>query len=194
MGKFYGSIAFFLTAVILTYFMNLPAIEYLTQKYLLSDPDFLAPYIIAIFELLHYPLDYLLVIPAWLIAGFLGGLITRSRNGAIIISLITGAILSLTWIFLMSRYLPNYWANFLSIHTTLEFLGQTIGMGIFFGLISAGPAIFGAIINATHKETPIASPIKEIQTVCPNCGTVFQSNPLICYKCNAPLNISNNLD
>ncbi len=187
MGRFFGALAFFLLAAILTYLLNMQTIEAYAQTYLSYDA-FEAPHVIATFELLHHPLGSFWVIPSWLIAGFLGGIVTRSWKGALLITIITGFILSLTWIFLMSRYLPNYWTYFLSTHNTLEFIGATLGLGLLLGTMSAGPAFLGGYLNSatSHKKTaPV--PIKEIQTICPTCGTTFQSAPKFCYKCNTPL-------
>ena len=184
MGKFYGSLLFFLVAVPLNYFLNLSAIEGLTQMYLLVDSFTGAP-VIAAFQLLFYPLNSFWVIPSWLIAGFLSGLLCRTWKSALLVSILMGLILSLTWLFLLSRYLPNYWNSFISMQTTLELLGQSMGIGLLLGVSSAGPAVLGAYLTAPKKRTLEKNPIKEIQCVCPHCGTVFQSKPKFCYNCNS---------
>jgi hypothetical protein len=191
MGKFFGGFAFFLSAALLSYFINLPFyVNDIAQQYVLTDPGFQAPQLLAAFELLHYPFLYLTAIPAWLIAGFLAGIIIRSWKGALIVSMIIGFIISLTWIFLMYRYTPNYWADFLSSRTSLEFFGRSFGTGLLFGLFSAGPAICGAYLNSAKKQVKTPSPIKEIESVCPTCGTTFASTPKYCYRCNTPLSNS----
>ncbi|MHA1130213.1 MAG: hypothetical protein ACTSRC_01750 [Candidatus Helarchaeota archaeon] len=188
MGKFFGSLAYFLTAVLLSYLINMYSnIEPIAQHYLLSDPSFKAPQLLATFELLHYPFLYLTVIPAWLIAGFLAGVITRTWKGALLVSIITSFILSLTWIFLMSRYTPNYWSTFLLGHSALTFFEATFGIALLFGAISGGFALLGAYINSATKSETTPAPLKEIQSTCPTCGTVFQSAPKYCYKCNTLL-------
>ncbi len=192
MGKFFGSVTFFLIALIFVYFLNLSTAEFLAQQYASKDPNFEAPHLIAAFELLHHPFEYLWVVPSWLIAGFIGGIITRSWKGALIVSIITGFILSLTWIFLMWRYIPSYWAEFISTRTTLAILGQTFGTGLLLGFFSAGTAICGAYITTPQKKALKQAPIREIQTICPNCGTIFQSKPKFCYKCNTILDFSEN--
>ncbi|NVM55451.1 MAG: zinc ribbon domain-containing protein [Candidatus Helarchaeota archaeon] len=187
MGKLFGSIAFFLAAVFLVYLLNLPAAEI----YALNYTEFAAPHVIASFELLHHPFEHLWVIPSWLIAGFLGGIVTRSWKGAIAVSLVTGFILSLTWIFFMWRYAPLYWNNFTATRSTSEVLGQTFGIGLLLGFFSAAPAICGAYLTAPRKKGLEQAPIKEIQSVCPNCGAIFQSKPKFCYKCNTILETNN---
>lgn len=187
MGKFYGSIAFFLSVVLLVYFLNLLAVDSYAQSYFASDPTFAAPHLIAAFKLLHHPFEHFWVIPSWCIAGLLGGIVTRSWKGAIIVSLITGFILSLTWIFFMWRYLPNYWANFTATRSSVDFLGETFGMGLLLGVFSAGPAICGAFLTTPRKKTLEQAPLKKIETKCPNCGAIFQSKPKFCYKCNTLL-------
>jgi len=87
----------------------------------------------------------------------------------------------------MSRYTPNSWNTFLVSQSTLDFLGQTIGTGLLLGLFAAGPALCSAYITSPRNQITEQTPIKEIQTSCPKCGTVFQSKPKICYKCNAIL-------
>ncbi|HUY00713.1 MAG TPA: zinc ribbon domain-containing protein [Candidatus Deferrimicrobium sp.] len=185
MSKLFGSIVFFLVAVILVYFLNLPAAEFYAQNYFDLDP-FEATHVIAAFELLHHPFSHFWVIPSWLIAGFLGGVISRSWKGALVVSIITGFILSLTWIFLMSRYLPNYWSDFISTHSSLQFFGQTMGLGLLLGGLAAIPGMLGGYIRSPRKSIT-QSPLKEIETTCPNCGTIFQSKPQYCYKCNTIL-------
>ncbi len=186
MGKFFGSVLFFLVATVLVYYLNLPYAEYYAQLYWSYD-SFAGVHVIAAFELLHHPFAYFWVLPSWFIAAALGGIICRSWKGALVVSILTGFILSLTWIFLMSRYIPTYWTFFLSSHTTLEFLGQTIGLGLLLGLLSAGPAVGGAYLIASRNKVLQHAPLKEIQTICPTCGTKFQSKPKICYKCNTLL-------
>ena len=112
MGKFFGSIAYFLVALVLVYFLNLTVVDGFAQTYLTFD-SFEAVHLIATFELLHHPFEYFWVIPSWLIAAFIGGLISRSWKGAIVVSLIIGFVLSLTWLFFMWRYVPNYYNNFI---------------------------------------------------------------------------------
>lgn len=187
MGKFFGGIAFFLVAVILTYFFNLTQTDLLAQSYFTSDPTFQAPHVVAVLDLLHHPFDYFWVIPSWLIAGFLSGFIIRSWKGAMVVSLLLGFVLSLTWIFFMSRYTPNAWNTFLASQSPLDFFGQTIGTGLLLGLFAAGPTICSAYITSPRNQIIEQAPIKEIQTRCPKCGAVFQSKPKFCYKCNADL-------
>lgn len=183
MGKLYGGLIFFLVVVILNYLLNLPTIDVLAQTYISSD-NFEGAYVIAAFTLLFYPFNYFWVIPSWLIAGFLSGLLCRSWKGALIVSILMGVILSLTWLFLLSRYLPTYWAVFISTQSTLELLGASIGTGLLLGVLSSGPAIVAAYLTTPKKQILENTPLKEIQYVCPNCGTVFQSKPKFCYKCN----------
>lgn len=189
MGKFFGSIAFFLLAVLFVYLLNLPTADTFAQNYLAYD-SFEAVHVIAAFELLHHPFELIWVIPSWFIAAFIGGLISRSWKGAIVISLITGFVLSLTWLFFMWRYLPNYYNNFVSTRSSLIFLGQTLGTGLFLGFISIGACVLGAYLTSPHKQAIEESPIKEIKSVCPNCGTEFQSKPKFCYKCNTLLDVT----
>jgi len=99
MSKFFGGITFFLVAVILIYLLNITQTDLLAQSYFTSDPTFQAPHVVAVLDLLHQPFDYFWVIPSWLIAGFLSGFIIRSWKGAIVVSLLIGFVLSLTWIF-----------------------------------------------------------------------------------------------
>ncbi len=181
MGKFFGGVIFFLAAVFLVYFLNLTVIEFYASNYI----EFQAPHVIATLELLHHPFKHLWVVPSWLIAGFLSGLITRSWKGAFLVSLLTGLVLSITWIFFMSRYVPTFWSDFITNRTTLEFLGQTIGIGLLLGLIASGPAITSAHLISPREQTVKQAPIKVIETTCPTCGTTFQSKPKICYKCNS---------
>jgi hypothetical protein len=188
MSKFFGSIAFFLIAVILVYLLNLSSADYYAQIYQSFD-SFEAPQVIAAFELLHHPFVHFWVIPSWLIAGFLGGVISRSWKGALVVSMLTGFVLSLTWIFFMSRYLPNYWTFFITNHSQLEFFGQTMGLGLLLGGLAAIPGMLGGYLTSKPKSK-IQSPLKEIQTICPNCGTIFQSKPQYCYKCNTLLQSS----
>jgi len=183
MGKFYGGLLFFLVAVALNYFFNLPNVEGLAQTYLTYD-SFVGAYVIAAFQLLFYPLNSIGILLSWLIAGFLGGLLCRTWKSALLVSILMGFILSLTWLFLLSRYLPNYWNYFISMYTTLELLGQSLGMGLLLGASSAGPAVLGAYLTNPHKKIFEKEPLTEIQCVCPHCGTIFQSKPKFCYNCN----------
>ncbi|MFX1295337.1 MAG: hypothetical protein ACFFD2_10855 [Promethearchaeota archaeon] len=187
MGKFFGSVCFFLVASILVYLLNLSHAENYALIYMSYD-SFEATHVIAAFELLHHPFEYPWVIPSWFIAGFLSGIITRSWKGSIFISIMTGFILSLTWIFFMWRYVPNYWSLFSSSCSGIELLGKTLGIGLFLGLLTAAPSICGAYLNTPQKIKVKKTPIKEIQTICPNCRTIFQSKPKFCYKCNTLLN------
>ena len=183
MGKFYGSLLFFLVAVILSYLLNLSAIDGLTQTYLSFD-SFEGAHVIAAFALLFYPFNSFWIIPSWLIAGFVGGLSSRSWKSALLISILMGVILSLTWLFLLSRYLPNYWTYFISMQSTVELLGQSVGTGLLLGALSSGPAVIGAYLTMPKSLLLEKTPLKEIQCVCPHCGTVFQSKPKFCYNCN----------
>lgn len=183
MGKFYGGLLFFLVAVTLNYLLNLSTIDTLTQTYLSFD-SFEGANIIAVFALLFYPFNALWVIPSWLIAGFLCGLLCHRWKGAFIVSILMGLILSLTWLFLLSRYLPNYWTYFVSTQSILDLLGQSIGAGLLLGALAGGPAIIGAYLTTPKLQTHEKTPLKEIQCVCPHCGTVFQSKPKFCYNCN----------
>lgn len=184
MGKFYGSLLFFLAAVVLSYLLNLTAVEGLSQTYLTHD-SFAGASVIAAFQLLLHPFTYFWIIPSWLIAGFLSGLSCRSWKSAVLVSILMGLILSLTWLFLIFRYLPNYWNDVLISMPTLELLGQSVGVGLLLGVFSAGPAIIGAYITTPKKKSLEKNPIKEIQCICPHCGTVFQSKPKFCYNCNS---------
>lgn len=186
MGKFYGGLLFFLIAVTLNYVLNLSSIDTLAQTYLSFD-SFEGAYIIATFALLFYPFNSFWIIPSWLIAGFFGGLLCRSWKGALLISILMGVILSLTWLFLLSRYLPNYWTYFLSTQSFLELLGQSVGAGLLLGALSSGPAVIGAYLTTPKSKTLEKTPLKEIQCVCPVCGTIFQSKPKFCYKCNTKI-------
>jgi hypothetical protein len=186
MGKFYGSLLFFLVAVILNYVLNLPAIDGLTQIYLSFD-SFEGAHVIAAFTLLLYPFNSFWIIPSWLIAGFLSGLLCRSWKVALLISILMGVILSITWLFLLSRYLPNYWVYFLSTHSFLELLGQSVGMGLLLGALASGSAVIGAYLTTPKNKIQEGTPIKEIQYLCPHCGTVFQSKPKFCYNCNSKI-------
>lgn len=189
MSKFFGGLIFFLVAIFLVYLLNFTQTDLVAQTYFASDPTFQTPYIIAILEILHHPFEYFWVIPSWLIAGFLSGFIIRSWKGTIIVCLLTGLILSLTWIFFMSRYTPNYWNTFLSAYSTLDFLGQTIGTGIYLGLFATVPAVCSAFLIRPRKKTIEQAPIKNIETICPTCGTIFQSKPQFCYKCNSRIDV-----
>ena len=182
MGKMFGGVTFFLVAVLLAYLFNFSALE----TYVLSYDPFEAAYMVAAFEVLHHPFAHLGAIPAWLIAGFLSGLVCRSWKGALLVSIFTGLILSTTWIFFMSRYLPTYWTGFLSSHPSLEFYGVTIGLGLLLGLLAAVPAM-GSGYLLSPRTVLEQSPMKEIKTICPKCGTSYQSKPKYCYKCNTLL-------
>jgi hypothetical protein len=183
MGKFYAALLFFVVVVTLNFLLNLPAIDVLTQTYLSYD-SFEGANVIAAFELLFHPFNSFWVIPSWIIAGFLGGLLCRSWKGAFLVSIFMGIILSLTWLFLLSRYLPTYWAFFISTHSIPDLLGVSIGMGLLLGVLSGGPAVVAAYFSTPKRQPLEATPPKEIQCVCPHCGTVFQSKPKFCYKCN----------
>ncbi|MHA1263720.1 MAG: hypothetical protein ACTSRS_00640 [Candidatus Helarchaeota archaeon] len=188
MSKFFGTITFFLMTLVFVYFFQLPQVDSIAQNYLLTDPSFTAPQILAVLELVHLPLPYSFVIFGWLFAGFFAGLITRSWKGIISVALISGCILSLTWIIFMIKYTPVYWNTFLLTHTPLTFFTQTFGVALLLGGFSILPGIGGALITAPRKMLLEEHPLRAIETKCPTCGTIFQSNPKYCYKCNTALN------
>ncbi|MHA1409580.1 MAG: hypothetical protein ACTSQY_04565 [Candidatus Odinarchaeia archaeon] len=54
------------------------------------------------------------------------------------------------------------------------------------GLAAAIPGIlhYGYSILNKRKEEKIRLPLEEISIICPNCGTKYESRPLICSNCN----------
>lgn len=99
---------------------------------------------------------------------------------------------------LITFFIPNFFFYvFLSRYSPLYF-NETIGQLLFRTLILAMvltiysiiiSIIVKDILKVTRKQRTIEilEIDKKVVSICPECGTKFDSKPLYCYKCNAKL-------
>jgi len=97
------------------------------------------------------------------------------------LNLTTFFILNFFFYVFLQRYSPNYFNSNFQILIT-----QTIILGIFIGLFSIGLSIIlikiTKLIGKNHFEDLKLIEAKN-KTICPNCGTQFNSIPQYCYNC-----------
>lgn len=87
----------------------------------------------------------------------------------------------------LSRYSPDYFDVYFQFHiiNTLLLGMLIVGFSISLSLIFKKIKISKEGSRIVNLET-IA---KSISTVCPHCGTEFESHPKFCFNCNADLTI-----
>ena len=85
------------------------------------------------------------------------------------------------------RYSPEYFDFYFQFHFI-----NTILLGMIIVGLSTGLSLILKKIMTGKKKTQTAdleAIASSITTICPNCGTIFESIPKICYNCNADLTI-----
>jgi len=86
------------------------------------------------------------------------------------------------------RYSREYFDSNFQIH----FL-QTILLGVVIVIFSIGISIILKIITKNKMRTQIEDAstfTAKVKSICPKCGTKFDSIPRYCYKCNSDLSIN----
>ncbi|TFF86190.1 MAG: zinc ribbon domain-containing protein [Promethearchaeota archaeon] len=129
--------------------------------------------------------DTLLIYCLWLVVVTIPIIIFRKVKRVYSMNLLTFFVPNFFFYVFLSRYSPLYFnQNF----------GQLIFDTIILALVLiAYSFIFSLVVNFIRKKTKKEEPFqirdidKKVVSICPQCGTKFDSKPLYCYKCNAKL-------
>jgi len=133
--------------------------------------------------------SFLFIFIMWILISLLPILIFRSIKKSYTMNLTTFFFPNFFFYVFLERYSKNYFnANFSSL------LIKTIIIGIIIVIFSIGLSLILKSFKHFKKETNLEDLklIKsEIKTICPNCGTKFNSIPEFCYNCNTKITQDN---
>jgi hypothetical protein len=124
----------------------------------------------------------------WILISLIPILLYKNFKKAYSMNLITFFFPNFFLYIFLWRYSPEYFNSNFQFH----FL-QTILLGIVIVVLSIGISIILQIITkdkiGAHIED-LSAIAGKIKSICPKCGTKFDSIPRFCYKCNTDLSIN----
>ncbi|MHA1233075.1 MAG: hypothetical protein ACTSRP_24715 [Candidatus Helarchaeota archaeon] len=131
-------------------------------------------------EILYFERNLVFNLVIMVVVGLIGGLISRNKVDGVYSGVFAGITISITWLVLVIRFMPGYWASSVGVYEIIEVVIRGIMMGIVLG--GAG-LIGGLIISYKSKNREEDRPVK-IEVSCPYCKREFKSNPVYCCYCN----------
>jgi hypothetical protein len=142
--------------------------------------QFLANYIM-------YKLDMslLFLYLIWILATLIPVIILRDVKKVIVMNLITFFLPNFFFYIFLSKYSPVYYENF-----GLSLLLRTLVLGLVIILLSFLITLILKFMLNLKKEVKIVDVTfieEKTKSMCPYCGTKFNSIPIYCYKCNKKL-------
>ena len=129
--------------------------------------------------------DTLLIYGLWLFVATIPIVLLRKVRKVYSMNLLTFFFPNFFFYVFLSRYSPLYFNDMFG-----QLFLKTIILALF---ITTYSILFSLTINYLWKitkkveEQEILEVNKKVVSVCPQCGTKFDSKPLYCYNCNAKL-------
>jgi hypothetical protein len=129
--------------------------------------------------------DLILIYGLWLMVATIPIILFRKVKKAYSMNLISFFVPNFFFYVFLSRYSPLYFNEMFG-----QLLLRTIILTIVLTIYSI---VFSLIVNYIWKAFKKSGTVeileidKKVISICPKCGTKFDSKPLYCYKCNAKL-------
>ncbi|MFW9930010.1 MAG: hypothetical protein ACFFD1_11510 [Candidatus Thorarchaeota archaeon] len=129
--------------------------------------------------------DLFLIYGIWLVVATIPIILFRKVTKVYSMNLITFFVPNFFFYVFLSRYSPLYFN---------EMFGQEIFRTIILAMIlTIYSILLSLIVNYIWKVAKKSEAVeileidKKVVSICPECGTKFDSKPLYCYKCNTKL-------
>jgi len=125
----------------------------------------------------------------WISISFIPIIVYNSFKRAYSMNLLTFFFPNFFVYTFLSKYSPNYYKSNFLFHII-----PTIFIGLILVVVSFGGSFILKNLGKTKTEAHIEDLhiiMNQIKSKCPNCGTIFNSTPIYCYKCNLKIMIKN---
>lgn len=126
---------------------------------------------------------------AWSLAALIPILIYRTAKQAYSLNLLTFFLYNFFFYVFLERYSPDFYYAKVG-----ELLIQTVILGIYLFILSLG---VGTALERWGQENKkdiqanLEKLIEENKSICPHCGTKFESTPEYCYNCSKKIKVQN---